>query len=336
MGESGMISIELGGVIPERKGDEKPVDPKELGLGTLPAYPKIYALGHLALRQEGNNLLDGAVTIQEKVDGSQFSFGVLNGELMIRSKGRGIYLEAPDKMFALGVEYVKTIQDKLVPNWIYRCEYLRIPKHNTLAYSRIPTNHLVLFDILTGVEQYATNLQYEADKIGIDAIPEFHCGEFKEADFQRFMERESYLGGQTVEGVVVKNYGRFCQKTGHVLLGKYVSEKFKEIHCGEWKKNNPTRKDIMEQLIDKYKTEARWEKAVYRLRDAGLLEHEPRDIGKLVASVWPDIKAECEDEIKQDLWNYFSKQLERAVVGGLAEWYKTRLAHEQFERSEDV
>ena len=40
----------------------------------------------------------------------------------------------------------------------------------------------------------------------------------------------------------------------------------------------------------------------------------------------------AKEEIMADMWKFFSKDLQRGVVGGLPEWYKTRLAHQQFER----
>lgn len=49
----------------------------------LPSYPKIYALGHKAIEE----LLHDDVCVQEKVDGSQISFGLLDGKLYISSKG---------------------------------------------------------------------------------------------------------------------------------------------------------------------------------------------------------------------------------------------------------
>ncbi len=275
----------------------------------IPAYPKIYTLGHPALA----DLLLCDVVVQEKVDGSQFSFGLLDGNLACRSRGREIFMEAPDSMFKAGVEYVQTIQDRLVANWIYRCEYLRVPNHNTLAYSRIPRNHLVLFDVMTGFEQYGDRVCVEsaAEILEIDAIPYIHRGPMNLEAFQGFMARESFLGGQTIEGVVIKAYDRFCQKTGHVLIGKYVSEDFKEIHQASWKENNPTRKDFMAMMIGKYKTPARWEKAVFRLRDEGKLLNEPKDIGPLIKSIWPDVEAECKEEMLEDMWKFFSKDLHR-------------------------
>lgn len=61
----------------------------------LNSYPKVYALGHPALA----GLFDGPVIVQEKVDGSQFSFGLLGQELVCRSHRVQLVLDAPDKMF---------------------------------------------------------------------------------------------------------------------------------------------------------------------------------------------------------------------------------------------
>lgn len=294
-----------------------------------PAYPKIFALGHPTLK----NLLEGTVYVQEKVDGSQFSFAKLNGQLCVRSKGKQLFLEAPDKMFELGVKYVQSIQDTLVEGWVYRCEYLRIPKHNTLCYSRVPRNHLILFDVMIGLEAYLPpeKLEVEAERLGIEPVQTFVVDGLDSGAFQQYMQRESQLGGQTVEGVVIKNYHTFCQQTGHVLMGKYVSEQFKETHEKEWKRSNPGTQDILQRLITKYKSEARWEKAVYRLRDNGELQQAPQDIGKLIKMVPQDIEAECKEEIVEMLWKHFWPKVSRGVVAGMPEWYKTRLMHEQFD-----
>ena len=301
----------------------------------IPSYGKIHALGSRFVKDIFHH---GTAYIQEKVDGSQFSFGVLEGQLRIRSKGREIFQDAPDAMFRLGVEYVQGIQGDLVPEWIYRSEYLCKPKHNALTYARIPNNHIALFDVLIGREDYLNpaSLAEVASALGIEAVPCF-MGMDKNLPlegFQELLKRESFLGGQTIEGVVVKNYQMYDQATGHVLMAKYVSEAFKEVHRREWGNANPSGKDVVQGLIEAYRTPARWEKAVYRLRDDSRLENSPRDIGNLIKSVWPDIVEECEADIKEILWKHYSKQIARGVVAGLPEWYKQRLLQQQFETGE--
>jgi hypothetical protein len=101
-----------------------------------------------------------------------------------------------------------------------------------------------------------------------------------------FLETMSFLGGQKIEGVVVKpiGYGQFGIDK-KALMGKYVSELFKEVHGGEWRKNNPTQNEIVEKVALMYKTPARWQKSVQHLKEAGQLEDSPRDIGKLMKEV---------------------------------------------------
>ena len=59
------------------------------------SYPSVYNLGHRALEP----LLAHPLNIEEKVDGSQFSFGRFDGVLRVRSKGQELIIDAPEKMF---------------------------------------------------------------------------------------------------------------------------------------------------------------------------------------------------------------------------------------------
>ena len=117
----------------------------------LHSYPSIINFGHrLAL-----GLLDDPVYVQEKVDGSQFSFGIdADGTVLTRSKGAEIFPETADKLFKGAVEYVHSIKGLLTPGYTYRGEVLCRPKHNTLAYDRVPRHNVVIFDVNTGEEIY--------------------------------------------------------------------------------------------------------------------------------------------------------------------------------------
>lgn len=290
------------------------------------SYPSIFALGHRALE----NLFANPVLVEEKVDGSQFSFGRFNGELKVRSKGKVMFPDAPEKMFAEAV-FVAGLLD-LRDGWTYRGEYLQKQKHNCIAYSRIPKSHIILFDINTDQERY---LPYEekakeAERIGLEIVPLMFQGEIDNpAIVQNFLERESILGGSKIEGVVIKNYSQFGADK-KCLMGKYVSEKFKEIHKKEWGESNPKQGDIVIRLINMLKTDARWSKAVQHLAERGELDNTPRDIGKLFVEVKEDIKKECKDEIKDALYSWAIDSILRGACGGLPEWYKTRLLESQF------
>jgi hypothetical protein len=146
---------------------------------------------------------------------------------------------------------------------------------------------------------------------------------------QTFLERESILGGSKIEGVVLKNYAQFGGDK-KVLMGKYVSESFKEVHKKEWGENNPKQGDIVIRLITMFKTDARWSKSVQHLFERGELENSPRDIGKLLIEVKSDIKKECTEEIKDTLYSWAIDAILRGACDGLPEWYKGRLLESQF------
>lgn len=296
------------------------------------SYPSIFALGHRALSE----LLLDPVIVEEKVDGSQFSFGLFDQEdgervLRCRSKGAQLNLVAPEKMFIKAVEVVKELP--LTIGWTYRAEYLAKPKHNALAYDRIPKKHLIVFDINTGHEEYMpyADKAKECARLGLEIVPLVFEGMLDTFEnFRSMIDRVSALGGQKVEGVVVKNYARFGPDK-KVLMGKFVSESFKEVHAAEWKAANPSKTDIVDRLIDTLRTPARWNKAIQHLREAGKLEESPRDIGNLMKEVQADIEKECSDLIAQKLAEWALPQIRRGVIRGLPEWYKEELLKRQFE-----
>lgn len=299
------------------------------------SYPSIFALGHRALAE----LLLDPVIVEEKVDGSQFSFGLFDhadGERVLhcRSKGAQLNVIAPEKMFTEAVEVAKALP--LNVGWTYRAEYLKKPKHNALAYDRIPEKHLIVFDINTGHEAYLPYAEKakECARLGLEIVPLVFEGVIDSHEhFRSMIDRVSALGGQKVEGVVVKNYKRFGPDK-KVLMGKFVSESFKEVHAAEWKAANPSKTDIVDRLIDTLRTPARWNKAIQHLREAGRLEDSPRDIGNLMKEVQADIEKECMDLISQKLAEWALPQIRRGVIRGLPEWYKDQLVARQFENTE--
>jgi hypothetical protein len=293
----------------------------------LPSYAKIYALGHSAIAE----LFFDEVVVQEKVDGSQFSFGVVDGELHARSKGAVVNVDAPDGMFAKAVETITKLSG-LPEGVVFRGEYLQRPKHNTLAYDRVPRGHIVLFDVSRAGEHYTQpdGVREWGERLGLEAVPTFRVAKLSSfTDVEHLMENVSMLGGQKVEGLVFKNYHRFGID-GRVLMGKHVSERFKEVHRDDWRQRQLAGGDIKQELCHMYRTEARWDKAVQHLRDRGELTGTPKDIGALLKEVQLDIEAECADEIKDRLWKWIRKDVLRSSGFGLPEWYKQRLAVGQF------
>jgi hypothetical protein len=143
------------------------------------------------------------------------------------------------KQFQKGVDYIMSRINDFPAGYEAWFEYLEKPKHNTLAYSRIPLNHLVLFACREIATQNFLSVGHQpvSEAIGVEHVPILFVGKINTPDdLKSLLDRESYLGGCKIEGVVVKNYSRTIVKGDlifPIMSAKYVSEAFKEIHIRE-------------------------------------------------------------------------------------------------------
>lgn len=297
----------------------------------LPSYSKIFHLGHRIL----DGILQGApLVVEEKIDGSQFSFGVRGGKLHMRSKRIAIHgMDDAPNLFQPTVRHVIACFEEglLVEGWTYRGEALHAPRHNTLTYARAPLGNLVLFDVDMGIERYAspTERTQIAHDLGVEAVRVLGSGGpalAAEAAVRAFLANTSQLGGAIIEGVVIKPQEAICGPDGKRLIAKFVSEAFKETHSKEYVPGTIPKADIVATIAASLATPARWQKSVQRLRDEGKLKESPEDIGPLIAEVKGDVLSECEDEIKDMLYASYKKQLVGMSTRGLPEWYKEQLA----------
>lgn len=291
----------------------------------VPAYGKILTLG----ARYTETALNGDVIVQEKVDGSLFAFG-LNESFGVVMRSKGLALEfGMGGMFKKAIDHIDTIRDlisQFPPDTYFYGEYLEKPKHNTLKYDQTPKNCIVLFDGISGNQPIPREeLARAATLFGVDLIPELLRGPATVEDIKALMETPSYLGGEIIEGVVIKNYAEKMLIGGQVmpLFTKFVREGFKERHETDWKVRSP--KNALLDYVEGFRSEARWEKAVQYLRDRNTLLQSPRDIGELIKRVQEDIEEEEKENIKEELFRRFAPDLKRKSVAGLPEWYKNRL-----------
>ena len=272
-------------------------------------------------------LLNGPVIVEEKVDGSQISFGMIDGELHIRSKGAEIHTDAPDKMFAAGVDEIKLVCSDLIPNATYRGEYLKSPRHNVLKYDRVPEKHIAIFDIELDDGDFVrpNDKPRCATAMGFECVPMLAEGKVTQDRLEELLGFPSFLGGTTVEGLVIKPTGYNLYGQDHkVLMAKLVAAAFREAHK-HVKYGQPGKGDVIERIAARYRTDARWQKAVQHLRDDGKIAGEPRDIGLLIREVQDDLVKECADEIAAELLGEFLPHIKRKVIVGFPEWYLDRL-----------
>lgn len=300
----------------------------------IPAFPKILQLGDKNL----STLFDGEqVEITEKLDGSQFSFGKIGGQLFARSKGQMVVdtegWRLP-KLFA-NIEPLLRDFDRIGCNTdiVLSGEYLGDRKQNILTYENIPPRNFALFAFgqKTGSAwNYSSPFSYDAlywqSLLGFGLVGALDVGTIKpDMDyFNRLLEQTSGLGGPKIEGFVIKNYSQSMMIGGMyvpIMAAKYVSEAFKEKHKREWDPGL----GIVDQIVLQYAGEARWNKAIQKMREAGTLTDSVKDIGPLMGVLNKDFHEEEKEAIKDLLFKHFWKDIARRCSNGFPEWYKRKL-----------
>jgi len=300
-------------------------------------WTKIFTLGD----RYTDGIFEGPISITEKVDGSQFNFGISPKDgLTFLTKGSTCHVGDGNKLFAPAMDHISKNVRCLIEGWSYHGETLASPRHNTLQYDRVPKGHIALYGITkadgTQVSDHKTLKSY-ADELGIDVVPELFSGTWSDnpehpplIDFiMGFMDRESYLGKEKIEGVVIKNYGKEIFVGGRLLplmQAKFVSEKFKERHGVAWPQNNKGPLTVIGEMV---RTQARWDKAIQRIKEDGTIQYHPRDIGAVLKNLHTDLETEDKELIKEKLWNAFSKELKRSATRGFPEAYKVWLVEQQ-------
>lgn len=294
---------------------------------TLSDYGKIYSILEPAMWSQ---FASRVVDIEEKVDGSQLSVHVSRaGELTVCSRKRNIPPDSPG-MFLRAMDTINDLKHKLTPDMIYVFEYLTKRKHNVISYTRIPTGGLVLFDYSGGMSSGCCRetVEKEAEAIGVDCVPLLYSGPMLPMDeLKSLLDQESHLGGHNIEGLVIKDRFDTNHKDKKMLKAKLVSDEFKErMSAGSTDKlTKKTADDVIALLSSSLKAEARYEKAVQKVKEADGLTESMRDVGSCMKALGEDLREEHMDAIKQELFLAFWPRVQKEANADFARWYAARL-----------
>lgn len=292
----------------------------------LPEYPKPIA----ECKPEAQLILGKPCYVQEKFDGSQFTFGYIEGKYYARSRGQQIDVEHPNALFLPAIEHTRALCEsgQLRPGLLYRGEAICRPKHNTLKYDRAPAGGFILFD----VQDALTNefwepaghcqwpLEYAHTVGGTVLEPLVFLTRSAIIDWaSERAQMQSQLGG-AVEGFVFKEYSASPERA----IVKVVRDEFKELHKSneEYIRTGP--RNGLDKVLAKLGGPARYTKALSHLRERGECANAMQDMPKLMQELHTDLEAD-NAEIRDLLWDVFGKEIKRQLGGGLALWYKDQL-----------
>lgn len=281
----------------------------------MDGYGKVLAFGMCPSHEE---LIGARVRVEEKIDGSQFQFWLdADGEVVCRSRSRELSEQEANKgQFRLAIGHVRSVAHLLTPGVVYRGECVSKPRHNIIAYDRVPKGFVVLWSVETkgGVCDHY-DLSVEAERLGFDCTPLLGRVLLNElADLKPFIEGPSLLGGKR-EGIVIKRGN---------IRAKIVGEKFQERKVTKTKRPRDTREGFLRELGRSYGPVPRWQKAIQHLREDGKLTGTPADIGPLIQEIQRDILEECWVEIRQAVYDNAKGTVLKATYEGFPEWYKAQ------------
>lgn len=272
------------------------------------------------------------MVLEEKLDGSQLSFGKINGVLCARSRNKQLDVDNPEKLFARAIEHIKTLD--LPDNVIFRGEAITSNRHNTLVYSKMPPGFVVIFNADSPITGETLDHIKLADELGF-----MHATQLAHLDgndtveavintMELFLDKESALGGAKLEGVVCKRLSDPKYFMNRPIFAKLVSQEFREKHKLVWKGTNPGNADILHQIIDALATDARFIKSVQHMAERGELDRSLKDIGPLIKEVGSDCIEEEEEWIKDRLWSWAKDKVRRGIGSRVPSWYKEYLVKE--------
>lgn len=276
----------------------------------IAGYGKIYGID-----DDRSGLVAGMpVVVQEKYDGSQVAWGVVDGALCVRSRHGSLDLAQPPPL------YVATCDTLRASAWeegyTYYGEALRGKRHNRLAYDRAPRGNVVLWDVWSEVFGYLprTNFALLPGANVVEHAQVLWEGPYDRAHVLRLATTsESSLGGR-LEGVVVKSLDGGAR-------GKWVNADFRETAVVR-----QPRADAVSTVVTELATDARFDKAAQRLVERNELRGSVEDIPALLREVARDYDEEavCR-EVAQRLYALHERDVRSRLAAAAARWYRARL-----------
>lgn len=261
-------------------------------------YHSIVRYGHRSTKDVLN--VGDSIVIQEKLDGANASFAVVDGKLKCWSRRQELGIsDTLGGFYTWAKENIDV--DKLLDGVIYFGEWLNPHKVRYENY----TKQFFLYDIYNQhLEEYVSfsMVRDEAIRLGLNLIPVFFEGEFESFEQLQSYVGRTDLGGklgdvETGEGIVVKNVS-YHDRYGKQLFVKLVTEPFAEVQKQRPPKNPKPEISPEELKVRECTTIARVEKQIFKMIEDDLLDEDYgiEDMGKILKYISPLVAQDIIDE----------------------------------------
>ena len=262
------------------------------------------------IERYGNNLVNGITNgvcyIFPKIDGTNSSIWLENGEICAGSRNRKLSLDNDNQGFYNSIINDEKIKDFLIKNPNLRLYGEWLVPHSLKTYDDTAWRKFYVFDVCIGDElNYLHYDEYSKllDEFDIDYIkPIGVITNPTEDNLIECLRLNTYLitDNGIGEGIVIKNYD-FKDHGGHTKWAKIISSEFLEVsHRKIPKKSNPDGFEIEQDITDKFVTTALIEKEYAKIINENNGIFENKLIPKVLNTVYYCL-------ITEELWDILKK-----------------------------
>lgn len=261
-------------------------------------FTKVIRLGH---RETVGYLNEGDyIVVYEKLDGANGS--IKRGETSPLAFSRNNPLDITNTLRGF-YNYAQMFDnEKLTQGYVYFGEWLVPHKVDYVEH----VGNFYLFDIWdenSGKYLSHVDVIAEAARIGFTLAPLIYAGPYRSYEHLQSLVGRSYYAKEATagEGIVVKNYS-YEDKHGTQMMVKMVSEGFREV-VKQKAPRDPNAFSAEQQFVRETVTEARVEKALYKLIDEGNAPTNPSvtDMGTILKALGSTIVHDIIEEEGEQL-----------------------------------
>ncbi len=252
----------------------------------------------------------GFVFIFPKIDGTNASVWLNNGELKAGSRNRALSLESDNAGFYAAMLDDQRIHDYLVKHPEHRLYGEWLVPHSLKTYRQDAWRKFYIFDVCLDRDDTVEYIPYDIykpmlEEFNLDYIPPIAT--VKNGTYEAFLkalDKNTFLiedGKGVGEGIVIKNYD-FYNKYRRQTWAKIVTNEFKEKNAKAFGVPMPTiqtGKMVEEEIIDQFCTDALIEKEYAKIvaeKEGWRSEYIPILLGRVFHEL-----------ITEESWNFVKK-----------------------------
>ena len=258
------------------------------------------------------------IVVQEKIDGANFSIRYDAENDIIAAFSRKNPLSFENNLRGAWQWAQKLdkylVKNVLGENLILFGEWL---VSHTIVYPEDKYQNAYFFDVYdlnTGSYLPQNEVMDIINRLELNYVPVFYDGEFQSWEhIQQFVGRTD-LGGESGEGVVVKNMTRLPFYT------KIVGERFSEKkHTKKVKLDKMAEIERLQEIVKTVVTEARVVKLVHKMVDDGIIPEnwDEHDMGTIAKNIGKAVYYDClkeEPEVVDEVGEHFGKVSQRLAM----------------------